>query len=116
VLVERQRRIGVAIASLGAMLLAAACGGGEDPAAASDATPTSGDASGAPGMATGTATAPAPTSAPDTTYTVQPGDTLYDLAIEWGTSVEAIVALNEITDANVLQVGQVLKKPPRGEQ
>lgn len=42
-------------------------------------------------------------------YTVQPGDTLYAVAGKFGTTVDAIVKLNGLTDPDVLTVGQVLK-------
>lgn len=41
-------------------------------------------------------------------YTVQPGDTLYKIAQQHGTSVQAIVDANNITDPAQLRVGQVL--------
>jgi LysM repeat protein len=42
-------------------------------------------------------------------YTVQWYDTLYSLARRFNTTVEAIVALNGLQDANTIKVGQVLK-------
>lgn len=51
---------------------------------------------------------PAPTRA---TYKVVAGDTLYALAIRWGTSVQAIVDLNGLSSTN-LRVGQELLIPP----
>ena len=44
-------------------------------------------------------------------YTVQAGDTLGDIAFRHGTTVDAIVAANNITDANALAIGQVLIIP-----
>ena len=44
-------------------------------------------------------------------YTVQPGDTLFVIAQQFGVTVEELVTLNQLTDANVLQVGQVLLIP-----
>lgn len=43
-----------------------------------------------------------------TTYTVQKGDTLTAIAKKYGTTVSALVALNNITDPNFIVVGQVL--------
>lgn len=46
------------------------------------------------------------------TYTVQAGDTLGAIASRVGTTVAVLVELNELTDPNVLEVGQVLRLPP----
>ncbi len=58
-------------------------------------------------------TAPAAT----TTYTVAPGDTLSLVAGRFGTSVEAIMALNGLVDPDALAAGQVLtvQAPLQGE-
>lgn len=42
------------------------------------------------------------------TYTVKPGDTLYAIAVKYGTTVQAISAANDISNPNLIQVGQVL--------
>ena len=42
-------------------------------------------------------------------YEVQPGDTLYSIAVAAGMSVDALVALNGLDDPDVLYAGQVLK-------
>ena len=47
-------------------------------------------------------------------YTVQPGDTLYRLSQRFGTTVEALVALNDIRDPDLILVGQVLLVPETG--
>jgi LysM repeat protein len=44
-------------------------------------------------------------------YVVQPGDTLAAIAEHWGTSVEAIVAANEIANPNMVIVGTRLRMP-----
>jgi len=57
---------------------------------------------------------PVPTLAPSTgyfEYTVQRYDTLYSLALRFSTTVNAIVALNGLPDANQIRVGQVVKIP-----
>lgn len=50
----------------------------------------------------------------DFSYTVQPGDTLSALARRYNTSVEAIVAANNIVNPNIIHVGQVLTIPGDG--
>lgn len=45
------------------------------------------------------------------TYTVQQNDTLFGIAIQLGTSVEVLAALNDITDVDSLDSGQVLQTP-----
>lgn len=44
-----------------------------------------------------------------TTHTVQPGETLYRIAKQYSTSVEALQVLNNIADPTQLRVGQVLR-------
>jgi LysM repeat protein len=45
------------------------------------------------------------------TYTVQPGDTTYDIAQRFGVSVEELMEANDITDPASLSVGQKLIIP-----
>lgn len=45
------------------------------------------------------------------TYTVKSGDSLYVIAVKFGTTVAAIASLNNITDPNNINIGQVLKIP-----
>ncbi|MDW7982486.1 MAG: LysM domain-containing protein [Thermomicrobium sp.] len=61
-------------------------------------------------------TAPAAPTAPagGTTYVVQPGDTLYSIAVRFGVSLQALIDANGIEDPNQLQAGQVLVIP-RGQ-
>jgi murein DD-endopeptidase MepM/ murein hydrolase activator NlpD len=55
---------------------------------------------------------PAPTATPEPpTYVVQPGDTLYSIAQRFGTTVDAIVAANDIADRSLIRVGQKLIIP-----
>jgi N-acetylmuramoyl-L-alanine amidase len=58
------------------------------------------------------ATAP-PTTAPGATrqYTVRDGDTLYNIANYFGTTIEEIQDLNGISDPRLIRVGQVLLLP-----
>ena len=53
--------------------------------------------------------APASTTTPATTYTVVARDTLSGIASRFGTTTRNLMALNGITNANMLKVGQVLK-------
>jgi GH25 family lysozyme M1 (1,4-beta-N-acetylmuramidase) len=56
--------------------------------------------------------APAPAAPPaSVTYTVKSGDTLYAIAVKYGTTVQAISTANNISNPNLIQVGQVLKIP-----
>ena len=57
---------------------------------------------------------PTPTEGPTSTeHTVQAGDTLGTIADAFGTTVDAIVALNGFDSANViLQIGQTITIPP----
>ncbi|MEG0496821.1 MAG: LysM peptidoglycan-binding domain-containing protein [Carnobacterium sp.] len=52
-----------------------------------------------------------PEASTNKTYTVKPGDTLSGIASKNGTTVEALQSLNGIKNANVINVGQVLKFP-----
>ncbi len=54
-----------------------------------------------------------PVTAQGTTYTVQPGDNLYRIALKFNTTVAAIQAANGLT-STVIRVGQVLKIPGPG--
>ncbi len=53
----------------------------------------------------------APSPTPAGLYIVQPGDTLSELAILFGTTVADIMAANGLTDPDSLQVGQPLIIP-----
>jgi LysM repeat protein len=60
---------------------------------------------------------PTPTLVPTPTVTihvVQPGDVLGAIAKMYGTTVEAIVAANGITDPDFIRQGQELVIPPPG--
>jgi len=58
-----------------------------------------------------TAAAGAPAIVAATTYIVRPGDTLSEIAVRHGTTVQALVKANGITDANLIRVGQLLHIP-----
>jgi LysM repeat protein len=51
------------------------------------------------------------TPPPQRTHTVKTGDTLYAIAIKYGTTVAKIANANSITNINVIEVGQVLIIP-----
>ena len=48
------------------------------------------------------------------TYTVKSGDTLSEIAASWGVSVDDLASYNGIKNPNVVNVGQVIKKPGSG--
>jgi len=45
------------------------------------------------------------------TYTVRRGDTLFRIALRFGTTVQALAQLNSISDPDLIYVGQVLQIP-----
>jgi beta-lactamase class A len=45
-------------------------------------------------------------------YTVKTGDTLWDISLATGASVESLIKLNDMPNADQLTVGQVLRLPP----
>jgi LysM repeat protein len=63
--------------------------------------------------ATGSASpSPSPSPTPtQRTYTVKSGDTLISIARRFSVTTTAIAQLNNITNANSIRVGQVLKIP-----
>src|SRR5438105_6889968 len=61
---------------------------------------------------------PAPPAEVDTgpeTYTVKTGDTLYKIALDHGLDYRELAAWNNVENANVIRVGQVLRVRPPGE-
>ena len=55
---------------------------------------------------------PTPTPTPEAfVYVVKEGDTLGSIAAEFGTSVDAIIAVNEFEDPNVISIGQEVEIP-----
>ena len=48
---------------------------------------------------------------PSGTYTVQQNDTLFEIATQFGTTVEVLAALNDITDVDSLNAGDILQIP-----
>lgn len=49
------------------------------------------------------------------THTVAPGETLFSIARRYGTTVEALVRLNGLSDPNRIRAGQILRVRP-GEE
>ena len=54
---------------------------------------------------------PAATPVPQTTYTVQHGDTLYSIAQRFDVTIENLMATNGLTDRTFVETGQVLVIP-----
>lgn len=54
------------------------------------------------------------THPPGVQYTVQAGDNLYAIALRFGTTSTALVALNSLANPNAIAQGQVLKVLPHG--
>jgi len=52
-----------------------------------------------------------PTGPGGKTYVVQPGDTLYSIAVRHDTTVQALVVANNLSNPNLIYVGQTLKVP-----
>jgi LysM repeat protein len=65
-----------------------------------------------PTLAAATMT-PAPAGAP-IKHTIKSGETLSDIAQQYGITVEDIVKLNNIADPNQIQAGQVVLIPAKG--
>jgi len=100
------RTIAAAIAAIAAALVViAACGGfgssNTNPSGLATASPTT--TAGTPGITA--------SPVPDTTYVVQPGDTLAAIAEIYDVPTGELMAANGITDPTALQVGQLLRIP-----
>jgi LysM repeat protein len=72
------------------------------------ATVTAGSSLLASRVASATPMLPSQTTSSTTTYQVQPGDTLSGIADQFGTTVEALAAANNIADPDLIFVGQTL--------
>lgn len=58
----------------------------------------------------GVSVTPAPT-APQKTHVVAAGETLYSIAVQYGTTVQAIMQANQITNPDLIRVGQEIVIP-----
>ena len=52
-----------------------------------------------------------PAASPPVSYTIAPGDNLWSLARRWNTTVEEILRVNQITNADSIRVGETLIIP-----
>lgn len=59
---------------------------------------------------TGASVTPVPPTG-GSTYTVQPGDSLFRIALRYGKSMQSIAAANGIVNYNLIYPGQVLRIP-----
>lgn len=59
----------------------------------------------------GGGTSAPPSGSSGTTYVVQPGDTLTNIAVRYDTTVEALMIANNLSSPNLIYVGQTLKIP-----
>lgn len=58
---------------------------------------------------------PVPTAVPTQTHTVAPGQTLFDIAMLYGTTVDDLMELNDVEDRWLIYAGQTLVVPLQGE-
>ena len=101
---------------LGIVLLLGGCG--DDGGVKIDTNTPAGGASPSATAAQFTPTAiaspsPSPTvrATPGSKYTVKAGDTLWDLALEWGVTIDAITSANNLGSPDDLTIGQELTVP-----
>ena len=83
---------------------------GEQPPALAPTPTLVGDGSGAP-PAGDPAAAISATPVYSVSYTIQSGDTLYQLALDYNSELADILALNKLSDGDTLAVGQVVYIP-----
>jgi murein DD-endopeptidase MepM/ murein hydrolase activator NlpD len=100
---------------LAAVLLLAGCGGSGEADGTPSPSPTSARTS-TPAPTTAAPGSPTPVASPTPTgltfeYEVQAGDTLFDIAQRFGTTVDAIVAANGLADPADIAIGQILIIP-----
>lgn len=125
---SRARRLLLPLAAALLLALAAACGGGDDeeeivepePTPTRAPIPTATPLAATPeptiiGGGDATVSPPEPTPRAEVTYLVVPGDTLSAIAQRFGTTVQALMAVNEIADPTLIFAGQELVIPGEGE-
>jgi peptidoglycan/xylan/chitin deacetylase (PgdA/CDA1 family) len=96
-------------------LLVVACGDDDDgPSASSTATGSLTARPSETATATPSSAATVTPTPGEVTYVVQEGDTLFSIALQFGTTAEAIAEANGIVDPTQLQIGQVLIIPGGG--
>ena len=105
------KRMGRSLAIAAAVVAIAACSA-QKPAPVVD---RSGAAGAARPPVAGEKPAAVPREAKDGVYTVQRGDTLYSIAMAFGVDVRDLARWNELPDASVLRVGQVVRVTPPAE-
>ena len=100
---NRKGLVGLAAVLVGVPLAVAACGRTDD-----------GDEAGLPPIATTTTTTISLTTTTivQTFYEIQQGDTLGNIAHNFGVSLEELMTVNSIPDANDIQAGQRIQIPP----
>jgi LysM repeat protein len=54
---------------------------------------------------------PMPPGSPGRTHVVQPGETLYSIAVRYDTTVQALMMANNLSNSNLIYVGQTLNVP-----
>lgn len=109
------RRAQVLLMVLMLAVLGAACGGGGGTSTEERPLGLDSDEVTVPTVQALTPT-PAPTPTPTSTpeafiYVVREGDTLGSVASEFGTSLNAIIAVNDLANPNLLSIGQQIEIP-----
>jgi LysM repeat protein len=89
------------------------------PIATTVAVPTVATATNVPPPAATTAAPPSPTPRPTTAggvieHTVQPGENLYRISLQYGLSWQTVAAFNGITNPNLIVPGQIIRIPSGG--